>query len=126
MCPYDVAVVGRIERNSVAYFDHCTAFKALWCRTSIKGKAHTHCIDVAIPDMFTQCVCVPPLMEALHYGTSNTTLTTGINLSLVQLLHPFLVQLFPNCTRIHVITNHFIIILLIGEAVIKSTRLHFG
>ena len=42
-----LVTVDRIEHYSVAYFNHITVFKALWCRTSIKGGAHTHCINLS-------------------------------------------------------------------------------
>ena len=36
-----------IEHYFVAYFDHVAVFKALQCRTSVKGGVHTHCVDVS-------------------------------------------------------------------------------
>ena len=36
-----------IEHYSVAYFDCITAFEALKCSTSIKGRAHTHYVDLS-------------------------------------------------------------------------------
>ena len=35
-----------IEHYFVAYFD-VALFKALQCRTSVKGGVHTHCVDVS-------------------------------------------------------------------------------
>ena len=32
-----------IEHYSVVYFTRITAFEPMYCRTSIKGRAHTHC-----------------------------------------------------------------------------------
>ena len=41
---------------SVAYFDHVTALQMLKCKTSVKGGAHTCCVNgVSIHD-FTQCI----------------------------------------------------------------------
>jgi len=45
-----------IEHYSVVYFAHIAAFEALYCRTSVKGGAHTHWVNVASIDEFTQCV----------------------------------------------------------------------
>ena len=36
-----------IEHYSIAYFDRATAFKALQHRTSVKGRAHTHYVDLS-------------------------------------------------------------------------------
>ena len=35
-----------IKQYSVAYFDRITAFEALWRRTSVKGGAHMHWVNV--------------------------------------------------------------------------------
>ena len=43
-----------IEHYSIAYFDRIAAFEALYCRTSVKGGAHTLCVNVASIDEFTQ------------------------------------------------------------------------
>ena len=45
-----------IEHYSVACFDRIAAFEALQRRTSVKGRAHTHCVNVASIDEFTQCI----------------------------------------------------------------------
>ena len=45
-----------IELYSVAYFARIAAFEALYRRTSVKGGAHTRCVNVASIDEFTQCV----------------------------------------------------------------------
>ena len=45
-----------IEHYSIACFSCVAAFEALQHETSIKGRAHTHCIDAQIPDQSMQCV----------------------------------------------------------------------
>ena len=45
-----------IEHYSVAYFDRIAAFEALLRRTSVKGGAHTCCVNVASIDEFTHRV----------------------------------------------------------------------
>ena len=35
-----------IKHYFISYSGHTTAFKALSCRTSIKGRAHTWCVDI--------------------------------------------------------------------------------
>ena len=45
-----------IEHYSIAYFDRIAAFEALQRRTSVKGGAHTHRVNVASIGEFTQCV----------------------------------------------------------------------
>ena len=42
-----------IEHYSVAYFDRIAVFKALLCRTSVKGGADTCCVNVVSIDEFT-------------------------------------------------------------------------
>ena len=45
-----------IEHYSVAYFYRITAFEALQRKTSVKGEAHTHCVNVLSIHEFIQCV----------------------------------------------------------------------
>ena len=49
-----------------------TMLKALYHRTFIKGRAHTHCIDVLGIHESTQFVSAPPLTEVLRYSALNT------------------------------------------------------
>ena len=49
-----VAVPGR--NHSIAYFNCVTVFEALQHRTSVKGRAHMHCVDAQILDMSMQHV----------------------------------------------------------------------
>ena len=65
-----------IEHCSVAYFDRITTFEALQCRTSVKGRAYTRCVNVASIDEFTQRVWVLPLTEAPHQSASNKAMRT--------------------------------------------------
>ena len=41
---------------SAMCFDHVVAFKALQCRTSVKGRAHTHTVDSWTPDKSMQWI----------------------------------------------------------------------
>ena len=36
------------EVPAIRYFDRVTAFKALYCKTFVKARAHTHSIDVHV------------------------------------------------------------------------------
>ena len=63
-----------IEHYSFAYFDRIAAFEALQRRTSVKGGAHTRCVNVASIDEFTQRVWAPPLTEVLRYSASNAAM----------------------------------------------------
>ena len=45
-----------IEHYSVAYFDYIITFEALQCITSIKGGAHTCCVNVSSIHELTQHV----------------------------------------------------------------------
>ena len=45
-----------IEHYSVVYFDLITAFEALLRRTSVKGGAHTCCVNVVSIHEFTQLI----------------------------------------------------------------------
>ena len=55
-----------IKHYSVAYFDCVTVFK-VWCTTTVKGRAHTHCIDTWIFDISIQHAGALPLVEVLWY-----------------------------------------------------------
>ena len=44
-----------IEHYSIAYFDRVIVFKALQRRTSVKGGAHTHYVDLHV-SAFSLCV----------------------------------------------------------------------
>ena len=47
MIYFMTAVLGRIERYSVVCFDNVNAFEALQQTSSVKGGAHTQCLDVS-------------------------------------------------------------------------------
>ena len=53
----------QMEIQHFAHFDSTTTLKALYCRTTIKGRAHTHCTDVLGIHESTQLVSAPPLTE---------------------------------------------------------------
>ena len=44
------------EDYFIAYLDRTHAFKALYLRTSVKGGAHTCCIEGSHIDATTQCI----------------------------------------------------------------------
>ena len=50
-----VAVPGRNQTLSVAYFDHVTALQVLKCRTLVKGGARMCCVNVVRNHEFTHC-----------------------------------------------------------------------
>ena len=54
---------------SVVYFHCITMFKALYCRTSVKGGAHTQWVNSWILTTFTQHVQTPPLTKVLRFST---------------------------------------------------------
>ena len=45
-----------IEYYSIAYFDHITMFKALYCRTSVKSGTLKCYVNLISIHEFTQCV----------------------------------------------------------------------
>ena len=45
-----------IEHYSVVYFNHITVFEVLWRGTSVRGGAHTRCINVVSIREFTHRV----------------------------------------------------------------------
>ena len=45
-----------IKHYSIAYFDHVTVLQVLKCKTSVKGGAHTCCVNVVSIHEFTHCV----------------------------------------------------------------------
>ena len=66
--------LAEIEHYSTVYFRYLIMFDALWCRTSIKNKTRTCCIDAWIPCMSMQRVWAPPSTEVLHYSASNAVM----------------------------------------------------
>ena len=62
-----------IEHYSVAYFYRITMFKALQRRTSVKGEAHTHCVNV-VSFQFHSAFEPPHLTEILRYSASNAVM----------------------------------------------------
>ena len=63
-----------IEHYSIAYFNRITRFKALQCRTSVKGRAHTH--DLPGIHTPTYAVCMSPALNGSNvskYATEKCT-----------------------------------------------------
>ena len=47
-----------IEHYFVAYFDCITVFEALYHRTSVKGGAHTRCLDLPVSGIDASLLCI--------------------------------------------------------------------
>ena len=60
-----------IEHYSVVYFDRITAFKVLYRRTSIKGGADMHCVNVVSIHKFTQSPSLNGSSVLEHFKRSN-------------------------------------------------------
>ena len=59
-----------IEHYFVVYFDRITAFEVLYRRTSIKGGADMHCVNVVSIHKFTQSPSLNGSSVLEHYKRS--------------------------------------------------------